>query len=99
MEIRHLNQERAVCGVAVTKHAPITTFLQSAIEALRTNNSDTCFDASDEQGTTHHFGESQLVAELLQYFGDMTQVVIGEAIATEDVIIFLNRCKVAWQAA
>lgn len=47
----------------------------------------------------HQFVESQVVAEILQYFRNMTQVVIGEAIAAEDVIAFLDRHGVPWQPA
>ena len=91
--------EQTVRGVAVTTHAPITPFLQSAIAALQSNASGVCFSATDEQGKVHEFVESQVVAEVLQYFRNMTQVVIGEAIAAEDVIAFLNKHGVPWQLA
>lgn len=91
--------EQTVRGVAVTKHAPISQYLHSAINALKTNNSGVCFTATDSQGKTTNFVESQIVAEILQHFQGMTQVVLGEAISAEDVISFLDRNNIPWQAA
>jgi len=91
--------EQSVRGVAVTKHAPISQYLQSAIDALKNNSSGIVFTATDGQGNTTTFVESQIVARILQYFRDMTQVVIGEAIAAEDVIAFLDKNSVPWQPA
>lgn len=91
--------EQSVRGVAVTKHAPITPFLQSAIQALQTNNSGICFNATDDQGNARQLVESQVVAEILQYFRNLTQVVIGEAIESKDVIAFLDKHNIPWQRA
>ena len=91
--------ELAVRGVAVTKHAPITPYLQSAIAALKNNNSGVVFTATNSQGGTTNFAESQIVADILQYFRDMTQVVIGEAIIANDLIAFLNANQIPWTAA
>lgn len=89
--------ESAVRGVVVSKHAPITPFLQSAIDALAGNQSGVVFTATDGQGKTHTFVESQLVADVLKYFRSMTQVVIGEAIPATDLISFLSSNKVPWE--
>ena len=88
--------EDAVRGVAVTKHAPISNFLQSALSALQENKSGVMFSAADDSGQNHQFVESQIVAQLLHYFRDMTQVVIGEAISAQEVIDFLNANNVPW---
>lgn len=79
-----------VVGVVVAKHAPITPFLASAIEALSKNPSGVVFTAKDEKGNVEQFVESQVVAMVLEYFRDMTQVVIGEAIAGSELIAFLR---------
>jgi S1-C subfamily serine protease len=92
-------QESAVRGVAVSKHAPITSFLQSAIDALANNQSGIVFTATNGQGKTHTFVESQLVADVLKYFRSMTQVVIGEAIPASDVASFLTANKISWTKA
>lgn len=91
--------EQSVRGIAVTKHAPISHYLQSAIDALKNNSSGIVFTATDGQGNTHQFVESQVVADVLQYFRDMTQVVIGEAIAAENVVVFLDKNGIPWQRA
>ena len=91
--------EKSVRGVAVTKHAPITPYLQSAIQALASNKSGIVFNATNAQGQSQQFAESQVVAEILQYFRDMTQVVIGEAISSDDVVSFLSNQGVPWTPA
>lgn len=91
--------ESSVRAVAVTKHAPITPYLQSAIDALKNNRSGITFTATDGHGNTQMFVESQIVAEVLQYFRGMTQVVLGEAIAATDVTAFLNKHSVPWLPA
>ncbi len=88
--------ESSVRGVVVTKHAPITPFLQSAIDALAGNQSGIVFTATDGQGNTKTFVESQLVADVLKYFRSMTQVVIGDAIPANDVVSFLAMSKLPW---
>lgn len=92
-------QESSVRGVAVSKHAPIAPFLQSAIDALSNNQSGVVFNATDSQGQTHSFVESQLVADVLKYFRSMTQVVIDEAIPASEVISFLAGNRLPWTPA
>lgn len=83
-----------VVGVVVAKHAPFTPFLASAIEALSKNPSGVVFTATDEKGSVKQFVESQVVAMVLEYFRDMTQVVIGEAIAGLELIAFLKESDI-----
>ncbi len=83
-------QNQGVIGVVVSKHAPITPFVHSAIEVLAKNKAGVVYTATDEQGNIQQFVESQIVAEVLQYFRQMTQVMIGEAIASSEVIAFLE---------
>ena len=79
-----------VIGVVVSKHAPITLLVLSAIEALEKNPSGFRYHATDGNGNVHNFSEAQVVAEVLKYFRSMTQVVIGEAVAGAEVIAFLR---------
>lgn len=88
--------QSSVRGVAVSKHAPISPFLQSAIDALAGNQTGVVFTATDGQGNTRTFVESQLVADILKYFRSMTQVVIGEAIQASDIVAFLGANQVQW---
>jgi S1-C subfamily serine protease len=83
-------QSQEVIGVVVSKHAPITTTVRSAIEALANSKSGFMYNATDEHGNPLQFSEAQVVAEVLKYFRQMTQVMIGEAIASSEVIAFLE---------
>ncbi len=91
--------EQTVRGIAVSKHAPITPYLQSIIQLLSNNTSGVIFSIIDGQGNKRDLIETQIVAEVLQYFRDMTQVVIGEAIVAEDIIAFLNVYSIPWTRA
>ena len=84
-----------VIGVVVSKHAPITPFLHSAIQALANNSSGVVFTATDEKGNNKQFVESQIVAELLKYFRELTQVMIGEAIDRHELIEFLKENNIS----
>ena len=75
----------SVIGIVVSKHAPISQFHQTALEALAKNRFGLSFTARDEQGNTKKIFESQLVADLLYYFRNLTQVMIGEAVAVSEL--------------
>lgn len=78
-----------VVGVVVSKHAPISQYHQQAIAALVSNQSGVTFTATNELGAKKTLVESQIVAEILTHFRSLTQVMIGEAIAVEELIAFL----------
>lgn len=78
-------------GVVVSKHAPMTPFVQSAIAALAKNRSGLVFSGRDEGGREREFSESQVVAEVLDHFRKLTQVVIGEAVAGSELLAFLSQ--------
>ena len=78
------NDDRVV-GVVSTKHAPISNFHLSAINALASNQSGIVFTAVDDKGVTREFVESQIVADILSYFRSLTQVMIGEAISIKEL--------------
>lgn len=80
-----------VIGVVVSKHAPITQFHMMAIEALANNKSGVVFSGTDGNGKPVQFVESQLVADILTYFRNLTQVMIGEAISSSTVVDFLKK--------
>lgn len=88
-----------VVGVVVAKHAPITSFLLSALDVLEKNKSGFQFTATNEKGDKIPFSESQIVAALLQHQRQMTQVMLGEAIVIDELIAFLKENKIeGWQA-
>lgn len=83
------NDEKVI-GVVVSKHAPITPFHESALQALASNKTGVTFTSTDEKGQTTTFVESQIVADLLFYLRDLTQVMIGEAIAAPVLADYLG---------
>jgi S1-C subfamily serine protease len=87
--------ENEVIGVVVSKHAPVTPFVQSAMAVLAQNQSGVVFSARDETGNERQFVESQVVAEVLNHFRMMTQVVIGEAVAGSELLVFLSQRGIA----
>lgn len=82
--------QNEVIGVVVSKHAPIPRAVASALQALANNPWGLQYTGRDEQGNERAFSEAQIVADLLQYFKGLIQVVIGEAIAGSEVIEFLT---------
>ena len=79
-----------VIGVVVSKHLPLTPFQIKALEALARNKTGLSFTAQDDKGREIKFSESQLVASLLNHLKDLTQVMIGEAIALDELRDFLD---------
>ncbi len=79
-----------VIGVVVNKHAPISQFLLSAIEVLAKNKSGLIYTAKDSKGIETKFAESQIVAQLLNHLRTLTQVMIGEAIESSELIQFIE---------
>lgn len=82
--------DNKVIGIVVNKHAPISHYHQTAIDALAKNNSGVVFTATNDQGVKTSFVESQIVAELLVHMRSLTQVMIGEAIAVEELASMLQ---------
>ncbi len=85
-----IDGENKVVGVVVAKHAPITPFLLSALDVLEKNKSGLQFNATNEKGENIPFSESQIVGSLLRHQRKMTQVMLGEAIASDELIAFLK---------
>jgi len=82
--------ENDVVGVVVSKALPIfTPFVQSAVQAFANNQSGVVFSGTGPDGKPITMVESQIVAEVVGSLRDMAQVMIGEAIAVEEVATFL----------
>lgn len=80
-----------VIGVVVNKALPLfTPFVQSAIQAFAQNPSGIVFNGADGNGKPVQMSESQVVAEIIRSLRDMAQVMIGEAIAVEELTTFLK---------
>jgi Trypsin-like peptidase domain len=87
-----LDPSGKVIGVVVSKHAPIPLGLLQSLQVMQGTDIGIQYEAKDRvSGETIYVYESQLIAEWLLYFREMTQVVIGEAIPVEDLSAFLAR--------
>lgn len=83
--------ENQVVGVVVSKALPLfTPFVQSAIQAFANNKSGVVFNGTGEGGKPISMVESQVVAEIVGSLRDMAQVMIGEAIAVEELKAFIG---------
>ncbi len=85
-----ISNTNKVIGIVVSKHAPISDFHISALEALSNNKSGITFQYTTSNGEKGLMVESQIVADLLFYFRDLTQVMIGEAISINELYSFLK---------
>jgi len=79
-----------VVGIVRSKHAPLTEFVASALKALSENRTGVVFTAQDNAGNKKQFVESQVVAEILEYYRTLTQVMIGEGFAISELLDFLR---------
>ena len=85
------DHHQGVVGVVVTKHVPIPLDIQSAMQALANNRSGLVFTALDPQTNKQfNFAESQLVAAILEHYKNLAQVMIGEAVTSEEVLGFIG---------
>lgn len=86
-----IGHDESVVGVVVSKALPIfTPFVRSAIQAFATNQTGVVFTGTNEKGEQVQMVESQVVAEVVASLRDMAQVMIGEAIAVEELADFLG---------
>jgi S1-C subfamily serine protease len=80
-----------VIGVVVSKARPIfTPFVQSALAVFAKNRTGVNFEGTDSVGNKVSMSESQVVAEMVSSLRDMSQVMIGEAVAVEELRAFLS---------
>jgi hypothetical protein len=93
-----ISPEKTIVGVVVAKWTlPLPQGLASALKALDSNTSGMQFNGT-QNGKTVSFAESQLTAALLTYYGQVSQVYIGEAIAASELTTFLDEKKVPWNS-
>lgn len=92
-----ISDDDKVIGIVVSKHEPISEDLLFKIEVLAKNRTGVGFTFIDNEGNEKLLIESQIVAELLQYFRDFTQVMIGEAISISELKAFLHENDIMWE--
>lgn len=80
-----------VIGVVVSTHKPMPQFIVSATQALANNEYGMMFEYTDKDGNKGKLAESQVVAKILEhYVTNLTQVMIGEAIDSSELMKFLK---------
>ena len=88
--------DNEVVGVVVNKALSLfTPFVQSAIDAFAKNRSGVIFSGTGSDGKPMTMVESQVVAEVVASLRNMAQLMVGEAIAVEELGTFLSYKKVA----
>lgn len=96
-----LLHNNAVAGVVVSKRMfslPLT--MQSALRAMAKTEYDIVYSGTDRRtGKPIQLSQSQIVADLLNYYREVTQVFIGEAISASELIAFLDENKIPWTRA
>lgn len=91
-----ISPEGTIVGVIVAKRTLVLPAgLASALKALGDNKSGTQFNGT-EDGKAIAYSESQLTAALLDYYRQVSQVFIGEAIAASELTGFLDEKKIPW---
>ena len=79
-----------VIGVVSSKLAPIPLIIESAMEALSTQKSGFSYTQTNEDGTTTQVSEGHVIAEVLKYLRSQTQLVLGHAVTSTDLLQFLR---------
>jgi S1-C subfamily serine protease len=80
-----------VIGVVSSKLAPIPAFIQNALEALSKQPYGFTYTDTRPDGSTISISEGQLIAEILKYLRSQTQLVLGHAVTSVDVIQYLHK--------
>lgn len=85
-----------VIGVVQSKHAPISKYHQSIIDVLSSNPSGVQYTKTNAKGQEERRSEAQLMADMILYFRELTQVMIGEAVTVEELKEFLAKNNIGY---
>jgi len=83
-----------VVGVVQSKASPITPYILSALQALNNNSSGFMYNGTDANGKPFQKSEGQVIGEILTYYREISQVMIGEAVTVSVLKDFLNEQKI-----
>lgn len=84
------NETGEVVGVVDSKLAPIPPTIESALNALSTANSGLMYNVQTPDGKTTTLSEGQVVGSVLTYLRSQTQLVLGQAVTSNDLLNFLK---------
>ena len=82
-------KSNTVFGVVSSKLAPIPQYIESALQALKKQESGLRFEGTKSDGTKISLSQSQVLEQIIQYLRSQTQLVIGYAVTLEDLKKFL----------
>lgn len=83
-------QSNKVIGIVYAKHLPLSQFTQNALKVLAENKSGVVYEAKDDAGNSKQFVESNVVAQILTEYQQLSQVNIGHAICVTELVGFLK---------
>jgi S1-C subfamily serine protease len=83
-----------IVGVVQSKHAPISPYIKQALDALSQTQSGVTFTRTSADGKQTTLVEAQIVAEILNYYRGLTQVMIGEVVTMQELKQFLTENKI-----
>lgn len=84
-------EDGSVIGVVSSKLAPIPPYIESALAALANQKSGFTYTRTLTSGEKETVSEGQVVAEVLTYLRSQTQLVLGHAVTSQDIMIFLKK--------
>jgi hypothetical protein len=87
-------EDGSVIGVVSSKLAPIPPYIESALSALANQKSGFTYTRTLASGKTETISEGQVVADVLTYLRSQTQLVLGHAVTSKDLLIFLKKAGV-----
>lgn len=83
-----------IVGIVQSKAAPMTPYIFSALKALHDNNSGFMYTNTDATGKVTQVSEAQIIEQILVYYRELAQVMIGEAVSVNELKHFLKEQKV-----
>jgi len=87
-------EDGAVIGVVSSKLAPIPPYIVSALEALTNQQSGFMYEATDAAGKKITLSEGKIVGDVLYYLRSQTQLVMGHAVSTAQLVDYLRANKI-----
>ncbi len=80
-----------VIGVVSSKLAPIPLYIESALKALSNQGSGFMYTRILDNGQKENVSEGQIIGEVLYYLRSQTQLVLGHAVTSTDLVLFLQK--------
>ncbi len=83
-------EDGSVIGVVSSKLAPIPHYIKSALKTLSAQKSGLQYTKIKTDGTKEQVSEGQIIADILFHLRSQTQLVLGHAVTSNDLIVFLR---------